>query len=320
MLDLGYAYGVTDKLSIGFHLPYYWIKNNVDTGLDTASANVGLNPGSGECCVPIGAGGTPLSEDDVQQLIVDEYGFSRIDDWEREGIADIEIGAKYRFFLERDSALAMTGGFRFAIGYEDDADKLDDVAWSYGHDALLLRLHYDYLLSNLWKKMPGRMHDLAPNAGDLVLNLTLRVDYMLPDERTMRFGATPEQIFTNDRERVERDLGDIYNLEATVSYHATDAWAYAFTYTYTAKSKDDIDGDKGFNYTSLEADTDSSHHIYILEASYSTLAAYRRQQSAAPLNFSVAYRDRFRGKGPFSGQANSILVTSWVVIGLRILF
>ena len=46
ILDLGYSYGVTDKLSIGFHIPYYWITNNVDTSFDTANANVGLNPGT----------------------------------------------------------------------------------------------------------------------------------------------------------------------------------------------------------------------------------------------------------------------------------
>ena len=44
VLDLGYSYGLTDKLSLGIHIPYYWIKNNVNTSLDTTNANVGLNP------------------------------------------------------------------------------------------------------------------------------------------------------------------------------------------------------------------------------------------------------------------------------------
>ena len=319
VLDIGFAYGLTDRLSIGFHLPYYWITNHVDTGLDSSSANVGLNPATGECCIPIGLGGTPLDQDDVQQLIVDEYGFSRIDTWDRDGIADLEFGGKYQWFLERDSALAITGGVRLATGYEDDADKLDDVAWSYGHDALLLRLHYDFLLSNAWQEIPARLHDLNPDAGELLLNLTFRLDYLLPDRRTMRFGDSPSQIFSNDRERVERDMGEIYSFETTLAYQVTDAWACALTYTYTTKSKDDIDGDRGFNYASLEADTDFSHHIYIIEANYSTLAAYRRQQSAVPLRFSIAYRDRFRGKGPFSGQANSVLDTSWIVVGMEFL-
>ena len=130
VLDLGYSYGLTDNLSIGIHLPYYWITNNVDTALDTSSANVGLNPATGTCCIPLAIGGVPMDTDDVQNLIMDEYGFSEIDSWQREGIGDIELGAKYRVFQEQDSAFAFSGGLRVPSGYQDDADKLNDVAWS----------------------------------------------------------------------------------------------------------------------------------------------------------------------------------------------
>jgi hypothetical protein len=175
VLDLGYSYGLTESLSIGFHIPYYWISNNVDTALDTDNANVGLNPATGECCIPIALGGVVMDTDDVQNLVMDEYGFSEIDDWSREGIGDTELGAKYRFYQQQDSAFAITGGLRIPTGYEDDADKLNDVAWSYGNYALLLRLHYDYLLSNLWSKSASSLQTL-PTGGDLVANLAFRYD------------------------------------------------------------------------------------------------------------------------------------------------
>ena len=98
VLDLGYSYGLTDKLSIGIHIPYYWIKNNVDTSLDTTNANVGLNPATGTCCIPLGAGGVPMDTDDVQNLVSDLYGFSKLDTWQRDGIGDTELGAKYQFY------------------------------------------------------------------------------------------------------------------------------------------------------------------------------------------------------------------------------
>jgi hypothetical protein len=79
VLDLGYSYGITEKLSIGIHVPYYWITNNVDTSLDTTNANVGLNPATGDCCIPISSGGVPMDAEDVQSLIKTEYGFSTID-------------------------------------------------------------------------------------------------------------------------------------------------------------------------------------------------------------------------------------------------
>ena len=319
VLDLGYSYGLTENLSIGFHIPYYWISNNVDTALDTSSANVGLNPATGECCIPLASGGVVMDTDDVQNLVMNEYGFSEIDDWSREGIGDTELGAKYRFYQQQDSAFAITGGLRIPTGYADDADKLNDVAWSYGTYALLLRLHYDYLLSNLWGSSASSLQTL-PARGDLVANLAFRYDYMLPDSKTMRIGDTPDQVLTNNRERVDRQLGDLYNLEAALKYYASEALAFGLVYTYGGKFKDNIDGDEGYNYSSLEKDTDSSQQIVKLEASYSTLPAYQAQQSHLPMEFSLAYRERFKGAGPSSGQANPVLYTRWVVAGMKFWF
>jgi hypothetical protein len=38
------------------------------------------------------------------------------------------------------------------------------------------------------------------------------------------------------------------------------------------------------------------------------------------MEFSIAYRERFEGKGPQSGQANPRLFTRWIVIGMNMLF
>ena len=320
VLDIGYGYGLTENLSIGFHIPYYWIENHVDIEFDNGSANVGLNPGAGPPLIPITAGGVPLVLDDVQTIVQAEYGFDEVDDWQREGIGDIELGAKYRVFVERDSALAISGGLRIPTGYEDDADKLDDVAWSFGNYALLFRLHYDYLLSNLWKQQPSELHQAVAAAGDTLLNLTFRFDYMMPDDKIMRVGDTPEQVFTNNRERVDRDLGDIFNLELGLRHWLSEAFSVGAVYTYGFKQKDDISGDSGYNYSSLEKDTDSEEQIVILSANYSTVPAYREQQSRAPMEFSLAYRERFAGKGPQSGQANPKLYTRWLVLGMDVYF
>ena len=133
-------------------------------------------------------------------------------------------------------------------------------------------------------------------------------------------GDTPDQVLTSNRERVDRELGDLYNLEASLKYHASDALAFTLTYTYGGKFKDKIEGDQDFNYRSLEADTDSHQQIVIVAASYSTLAAYQQQSSRLPMEFSLAYRERFDGAGPSSGQANPVLYTRWVVAGMKFLF
>ncbi len=317
VLDAGYSYGVSDRLTVGFHIPYYWITNNVDASFDSTSANVGLNPSTGTCCIP---GGMPLDTDDVQNLISSEYGFSEIETWKKDGIGDIELGTKYQLFATDKSAFAITSGLRIPAGYEDDADVLTDVPWSYGNYALLLRLHYDYLISNFWSPESIGLYKGVPSAGDVVFNLTFRYDYMLPDEKWMRIGDDPSQIFTNNREKVSRKLGDLFNIEVSAKYQVTRALALTGLYTYGFKLKDDISGNMGYNYESLEAYTDSSQHVIVVGASYSTLAAYREKQFSVPMQIDIAFRNRFAGKGPSNGQANPVLDTSWVVVGMKFLF
>lgn len=149
VLDIGFQYGVSDKLTLGFHVPYYWIRNDVSTSFSAANANVGLNPATGDCCIPLSAGGQSFATEDVQNLITSQFGFSRVESWRAEGVGDIEAGAKYRFLSTRDWAGAASVGIRIPTGHKDDPDDLTDVAWSFGTYALLLRMHIDYKLSNL---------------------------------------------------------------------------------------------------------------------------------------------------------------------------
>jgi hypothetical protein len=49
-------------------------------------------------------------------------------------------------------------------------------------------------------------------------------------------------------------------------------------------------------------------------------AAYRDNKSRAAMEFSIAYRDRFKARGPFSDQANPKLDTRWFVAGISLMF
>jgi hypothetical protein len=74
------AYGITDQLTLGLDLLYYWVHNDVDVAVHTgpgSSANVGLRTGAGAgpCAVPVAV--LPLScpntrrftTEDVQQIL-----------------------------------------------------------------------------------------------------------------------------------------------------------------------------------------------------------------------------------------------------------
>jgi hypothetical protein len=313
ILALTAAYGITDRLTLGIDLPYYWVHNDVDVSVDAgpdSSANVGLRtgPGLGPCALPVAVlplacpNTRPFTTEDVQQLLgpglpgIPGFGFKRVKDFSDNGLGDITLGLKYQYLRTDDWRLAATAGIRFPTGRQDDPDDLADVYWSTGAYALLVRLHHDYLLSHLWN---GRT--------------------LAPDEETIRTGE-PNALPTQ-RARVDRDLGDKFEAEFEARYALWLGFSLVGLYKYGHKLEDRIAGPTGFPNHLAEQDTDATEHIYIVRVNYSTLPLYREHRFPMPLNLSLSYRDRFAGSGPSTpGSPSQVLKTRYIGVALQVLF
>jgi outer membrane putative beta-barrel porin/alpha-amylase len=337
ILNVGYAYGITDRLTVGVEIPYYSVRNDVDASVSSgpgSSANVGLRtgPGSGPLCGS-GAPVLPLicpntrrfTTEEVQQLLttglpgIPGFGYKRLRDFEDDGLGDIQLGAKYQYWRSQDVRLAASGGVRFPTGRQDDADDLVDMSWSSGAFGLFARLHNDYIVSNLWKETPTAARTGIAAAGDVILNGTFRYEWTLPDEVTLRIAEG--DALTTTRERLDRDLGDRFEFEASMQYQLTSSLALAALYRYGFKLKDDFKSDRGLRTQVLEDDTDSTDQQYIVRLSYSTLSLYRAQRFPLPLDISVSYRDRFAGSGPRSGGSPSqVLKTQYIGLRIQVIF
>ena len=331
------AYGITDRLTLGVEVPYYWVRNEVDASLNSApgsSANVGLRtgPGPGPCAavVPV----LPLScpntrrftTEDVQQLLgpglngIPGFGLKRIEDFSADGFGDITLGAKYQFLRTDDLRLAATVGLRIPTGRQDDPDDLTDIAWSTGTYILLARLHADYVLSNLWQDTKTTADRRAGlRTGDVILDFAFRYDWLLPDKVTIRAGA--DNGLPTSRARVDRDIGDRFEFEIGGRYVVWSPFSVSALYRYTFKLEDRVDGPGGFPNNLAEKDTDATEHIYIVQLNYSTVPLYLQKRFPVPLNLFVAYRDRFAGSGSrASGSPSQVIKTQYIGIGVQVLF
>ncbi len=339
VLDYGFLYGITDRLTAGIDIPYYWGRNDVRASLNSgpgSSANVGLRVGSpvGPCAAPIlpltCPNSRPFTTEDVQQLLgpglpgIPGFGYKPVENFSANGFGDVSVAAKYQYLRTQDWELAVTGGVRFPTGRADDPDNLSDVFWSSGAYALLFRSHVDYAISNLWREVSARPADSAKvlGAGDLILDFTFRYDLVLPDTTTLR-GATPEDPISNVRDRVHRDLGDRFEFEVSALYYPPILRGLSLSalYKYGFKLKDHLYGPAGFPNQAQEQDTDSTEQLYIVRANYSTLPLYLEKRFPIPLLISIYYRDRFAGSGPqVVGSPSQVLKTRYLGFGLQILF
>jgi len=317
--ELDFRYGLTNDVSIGIKFPYFDAKNRVNATLDTSTANVGKNPLYNPAgpfplnspVVPLGTGigETPLTDEDVQELLgagidvngdgmvdVPGFGYKRFETWDGKGLGDIEAGAKWKFYEASPWRLALAGGVRLPTGEKDDPDDLTDLAFGDSQTDLLFRFYADYLGVERW-----------------TFNATLFVDIQLPDEEVRRVPVDVNEPITANKEKVDRDLGDIIELDLMALYSFAPGWSAYVQYRGSKKFKDDIDGSQGFNYKSLEDETDWTSHIGKFGLSYSTLQRYQEKKFPIPMYAGLEYRNRFAG-------SNNINKSEYIALNVGVYF
>jgi hypothetical protein len=333
MMYFEVGYGITERLTAGVRLPYWWLTNTVRGHLNSgpgSSANVGLNPRFGSPgqppLIPLARGGVPLTTEDVRQLLgpglpgIPGFGYKRFDSFSGHGIGDIETGLRYQYLRTNAWLLAFTGGVRFPTGRVDDPDNLTDSGFGSGAYALLFRLNNDYALSSLWQgpregtaeeTLGGRAPGTTPGA--VVLNGTIRYDLVLPDRQVKRVSDSANIPITPNREDVRRDLGDIIELEVSAKYNVLTGLTFSPLYKYGFKLKDEVSGNKGFAYSSLEDETNYTEQVFIVSIAYSTFPLYLQKKFPFPLTTSLSYRNRFAG-------SNNVFKSQYLGLGVEVLF
>lgn len=315
-MTFGLDYGLTDKLTLGVRIPYWFVRNTVSARLDTSSATVGKNTFSNTLAplnlnlpIPGFRPTVPLTTADVQNLIgrgldingdgkidIPGVGFKRLQTWTGDGLSDIEAGFRYQYLNNKIFRLAATAGGRFPTGRVDDIDDLADYAFGRGAYALLARLNNDFIFIN-----------------NFLLNVSFKYDYYFPDSRTLRVPSDADHPLTPNIDRVSRKYGNIFEIETNVKYTFLEIWDVNFLYIFGTKGMDRVHGNKGLNYTSLEAQTNYMEQIYRVSVGLSTLPLYKKGSFPVPLTFSVQYRDRFAGN-------NKLLATQYIRVLLNVFF
>jgi len=322
ILNTYILYGVTDKLTVGAKVPYWWASNKVRARLDTTNATIGKNPlfgtpsdptGGQAPLIPIGGLGSvpvpPLTTQDVQNLLgngldvngdgaidIPGFGFKPVEDWSDDGVGDIEVGFKYQYYNSSNWHLANTFAVRFPTGRVDDPDNLVDYPFGAAAAALLFYFHNDYV-----------------GVKDLVLDATFKYDLYLPHSQTVRVPDALNSPITANKETVDKTVGDVIALELAAKYNVFKGTSLGLQYRLGHSFKDKVSGSKGFNYSTLEENTDWTEQIIEATIGYSTIPLYLEKKFPIPLNTSVTYRDRFKGD-------NDLLKSKYVELTLQLLF
>jgi hypothetical protein len=319
IIEFNFAFGITDKLSVGTKFPYWFAKNNVDASLDTTNANMGTNPFFGVAPGPLGRAplaptpnvggpGVPLTTQDIQNLLgpgldvnkdgtidISGYGYKPVKSWDKQGFSDIEAFLRYQYYKSENWRLAVTPGVRMPTGWTDNIDSLVDYPSGTGAWAGLFRLNQDYI-----------------GTKDLFLSATLKYDYYFSDRNYERVPNSTDQPLTTNKERVHRTYGPFFELELTGAYDLWKGFGPFAAYKFGYKWQNHVSGDRGYDYTSLEEETNATEHVYIIGLQYSTIPMYLKNEFPLPIVAFIGYRNRFAGE--------NVLVSEYIDVGIALYF
>lgn len=317
IVEWSYFYGLTDKLSAGIIVPYWWVKNTVTTNLDTTNATVGksaIGVGFAAPLVPLAGGGPfgdaeELTTEDVLDILsegmdinedgttdISGYGYKRFKTWSGSGVGDIKLGLKYQYAKTETWRHAFTGGIQLPTGKLSDPDNLAALDIDSNAYALLFHFQNDYT-----------------GIKNVVLNGTFRYNMILPFKETVRIPDDVNDSLAINKEKVKIDIGDKFELEASAKYEVIKGVTIGALYNYGWKLEDKVSGDQDFAYEALEEETKQTEQIYIVSLTYSTMPLFMEKKFPLPLNAYLSYRNRFAG-------TNNVAKSEYTGVGLQAFF
>jgi hypothetical protein len=313
-LNITIARGITDRLTAGVFIPYWWQRNNVTANLNNTNANIGLNPAYNPNSanplvaapfIPVAIGGVKLNTQDVQQLLgngltlngnkIPGFGYKPIQTWSDEGFSDIEAGLKYQFYKSTNWRNSVTGGISFPTGKVDDPDNLVDRAFGKGSWGASFVSSNDYIGIN-----------------DLVLDGTLKYWYYFESSQDVRIVQGPDQVISDNTAKVRIRPGSHLELQASAKYQFYKGSYLSLLYRYGRLFKDKVTLN-GTELTGMEEQTDAVEQVLICSLTYSTVPLYVEKKFSVPMDVALSYRNRFAG-------TNDTLKSEYISLALTFYF
>lgn len=251
-----------------------------------------------------------LSVSDAQRILTEPaFGVSAdpLETVERSHIGDVEVGAKFLLFdsfLDRGANRltpsginyrASVGGIvRLPTGEADSPRNFVDVGTGNGQTDVELRGFADVLIGrHFWTSFIGRY------------------GIQMKDEQFMRIFEAPERTLTASyrEQKVTRDLGDYFELEAnprwvlndylsaTVHYMFRHKFEDRYTGTFVVDSAVTGIGDITLEASNLNEQTEMIEHRVGGGVSFSTVAAFQKGKIKLPLEVTYFHFQTTRGYG-----------------------
>jgi hypothetical protein len=277
-----FAYGLTEKITLGVGVPVVYAKTHVDTGW---TAN-GYFQSELDKLRATGYEGKiqafKTSLYDVVATKISSYGYKPLQDQETTDVGDTTLGLKIQVYKEDNVAVAIAPKVVVPTGRTPDIDKVVDVAPGDGHVSAGVGAAADFNVASKWT--------LTPSVG---------YTYQFENSQAVRIPRNGDESISPDIDyNVRKKVGDIMGTSAAVKYRINEIFSAATAYSFQYKQADSYIGGafSPERYGYLERDTWQSMESAQAVLGLSTVPMFRRGAFAVPLDAALSYAHVFAGR------------------------
>lgn len=260
----GGGYGITDNITVYGFIPFY----DAVVDLNLARTEKGRNNVGSSISLE------NLPDIDVrivQNLFVNYFNYQPLGKWEATGWGDLELGAMWSFYKQKNHGSMMILGVVAPTGREDNPDILQDINFGDGQWDLFYEVGGGY-----------RPYSL------MSLDAFLRYTYQFPYRRTIRLPDSEEFPITSRKGEAKIDLGDKILVNSQANFHLSDEWTTSLIYLYEFKGKDEYQSAHAEADAILEKETKIKSHTLRFNVNFSTVSLFKKKKFIAPIDVNIA--------------------------------
>ena len=277
--NVAYAYGITDRLTVGFMMPFIRTQVNVADSITGSDSTQSI--ASQIAALPNVAGTIQNTlnqiagaNDGTLRGMLTSLGYDANQSYNGSGIGDIVFGGRYNYFNKKTKAGEFLSTFQLGAsaptGYVHTASQL--IAPSYG--------------SGCWELSAANIFNYNPFSW-LTLGNGLHYTWQLPDTRDMRVDPNAFIPGPNSDQMVNEKQGDKYSATLGATFHLTKAIDFDSGYEWDLKNTDQYSGSQPIDYSYLSYGTYTYLEQLSFGISISTIPAFLKYDFPLPAQFAV---------------------------------
>ncbi len=277
-VGLSFAWGVTDKLTVGVGAPFIRAETRVAIGLQPTEAAKDFllqlqKPEYGQRRSAALAVREVNAAPEAMQELLQENGYKRVEDWRRSGFGDTTVVGKYKFFEGSSSSAAVELGVVMPTGATDDPDILTDIPLGDGQWDMFSQVVVD---SKLF--------------GDARISASLKYTEQLAANTELRLRTANEMIEVENAE-VKLDRGSKLDLGLGYAQPLFGGLSAFGGYKFSRRAQDIYSQlpEASKQYYESEKGKPMRKQTMELGLGYSTLQAFKKGKFSIPFIASTSY-------------------------------